>query len=66
MNEVKEEQVTDKKNLLENLWEGNLGLAMTYWVYGVLGGFVWGVGIFALKPDPEGWTTRDYVHHGRR
>jgi len=19
-----------------------------------------------LKPDPEGWTTRDYVHHGRR
>jgi len=19
-----------------------------------------------LKPDPEGWTTRDSVHHGRR
>lgn len=19
-----------------------------------------------LKPDPEGWTTRDYVQHGRR
>lgn len=19
-----------------------------------------------VKPDPEGWTTRDYVHHGRR
>jgi len=19
-----------------------------------------------LKPDPEGWTTRDYVHYGRR
>ena len=18
-----------------------------------------------VKPDPEGWTTRDYVHHGR-
>jgi hypothetical protein len=19
-----------------------------------------------VKPDPEGWTTRDYVHSGRR
>jgi hypothetical protein len=19
-----------------------------------------------VKPDPEGWTTRDYVHFGRR
>ncbi len=19
-----------------------------------------------VKPDPEGWTTRDYVHYGRR
>jgi hypothetical protein len=54
MDEVKEEQVPEQKNLLENLWEGNLGLAMTYWVYGVLGGIVWGVGISALKPDPEG------------
>lgn len=54
MGEVKEEQVPEQKNLLEKLWEGNLGLAMTYWVYGVLGGIVWGVGIAALKPDPEG------------
>jgi hypothetical protein len=45
---------SSQKNMLENLWEGNFGLAMTYWVYGVLGGFVWGVGILALKPDPEG------------
>jgi hypothetical protein len=19
-----------------------------------------------IKPDPEGWTTRDYIQHGRR
>ena len=19
-----------------------------------------------VRPDPEGWTTRDYVHYGRR
>lgn len=44
----------DEKNLLKNLWEGNLGLAMTYWVYGVLGGIVWGVGISAINPAPNG------------
>jgi len=43
-----------EKNLLENLWEGNIGLAMTYWVYGVLGGIVWGVGIVAINPAPDG------------
>lgn len=55
MSEVKEKQIkiTRQKDLLENLWEGNLGLAVTYWVYGVLGGFVWGVGIYALEPDPK-------------
>ena len=59
MDEVKEESVPEQKNLLVNLWEGNLGLAMTYWVYGVLGGIVWGVGIAALQPDPEG----DLIKH---
>lgn len=54
MDEVKEEQLPQQKNLLENLFDGDLGLAMTYWVYGVLGGILWGVGIAALKPDPEG------------
>lgn len=55
MDEVKEEQLPDPKKLtlIENIWEGNLGLAMTYWVYGVLGGIVWAVGISALKPAPD-------------
>jgi hypothetical protein len=44
----------DGKNLFENLWEGNLGLVMTYWVYGVLGGIVWAVWIAALSPAPDG------------
>src|SRR4030065_963937 len=35
------------------LWRGNFGLPMTYWVYGVLGGIVWAVGIFALSPEPD-------------
>jgi hypothetical protein len=43
-----------EKNLLENLWEGNIGLAMAYWVYGVLGGIIWSIGIFAINPAPDG------------
>ena len=27
---------------------------MTYWVYGVLGGIVWAVGIASINPSPEG------------
>jgi len=56
MNEINEEQVTEQETQtynLYNLFEGNLGLAVTYWVYGVLGGIVWVVGIFALNPDPQ-------------
>jgi len=57
MVDAPENQNFDQKNFLEfleNLWSGNFGLAMTYWAYGVLGGIVWGVGIFTLKPDPQG------------
>src|ERR1017187_9557261 len=50
---IKAERLPIKEYLIINLWEGNLGLAMTYWVYGVLGGFVWGVGILALKPEGD-------------
>jgi hypothetical protein len=38
---------------LKTLWSGNFGLPMTYWVYGVLGGIVWAVGILALSPEPD-------------
>jgi hypothetical protein len=38
---------------IEDLFYGNFGLAMTYWVYGVLGGIVWAVGIRSLGMDQE-------------
>lgn len=38
---------------LKTLCSGNFGLPMTYWVYGVLGGIVWAVGILALSPEPD-------------
>ena len=36
---------------IEDLLTGNLGLAMTYWVYGVLAGFVWGAALTTLQPE---------------
>ncbi|KXS32537.1 MAG: Uncharacterized protein AWT59_1370 [Candidatus Gallionella acididurans] len=58
MDEVPDSRISKQKDSLqlfmENLWFGDLGLATTYWVYGVLGGIVWGIAIFALKPDPQG------------
>lgn len=30
------------------IWSGECGLAMTYWVYGILGGIVWGVAFATL------------------
>ena len=38
---------------LINLWEGNFGLPMTYWGYGVLGGFAWITGVVALSPQKD-------------
>ena len=43
---------------LTNLWQGNFGLPMSYWVYGILGGFVWAVGIVALSPEKESGLER--------
>lgn len=35
-------------HFFSELTEGNYSLAMTYWVYGVLGGFVWSVAIISI------------------
>jgi hypothetical protein len=40
-------------DFVAKLWKGNFGLAMTYWVYGVLGGIVWSVSILALNAEKE-------------
>ena len=36
---------------IEKLISGDLGLAVTYWVYGVLAGFVWAAAMAAAKPE---------------
>lgn len=45
------------ENGIVNLWKGNLGLAITYWVYGVLGGVVWAVAILALDLKKDSSTA---------
>jgi hypothetical protein len=39
-------------NFFDSLWQGHFGLAMTYWVYGVLGGLVWAVLLLSLGIEP--------------
>lgn len=38
MTEINEDQIPKEKGIIESIADGDLGLAMTYWVYGVLGG----------------------------
>ncbi len=52
--EIMDDPKIGEEDFLTQLFTGKLGLAMTYWVYGVLGGIVWGVCIAALDLDPEG------------
>ena len=40
------------------IWNGNAGLAMTYWVYGVVAGFLWGMALTALQPEPGSGVAR--------
>lgn len=52
--DLTEESISpSQKNFLVDIWTGNRGLAFTYWVYGVLGGIVWAVVIFALNIGPD-------------
>jgi hypothetical protein len=52
--EIMDDLKTREDDFLTKLFSGKLGLATTYWVYGVLGGIVWAVCIAALDLDPEG------------
>lgn len=36
-----------KGNIIETIWNGDAGLAKTYWIYGIIAGFAWGL-ILAL------------------
>lgn len=35
---------------IRNLWHGRAGLAKTYWVYGILGGALWGIPLALVAP----------------
>ena len=45
---------TDPFKVIQDVWEGNIGLPITYWAYGILGGIVWAVCIKSIDPEPDG------------
>lgn len=56
--EIMDASLDTSGDFLTRLLSGRVGLAMTYWVYGVLGGLVWGVGIGSLDLEPGGGSIK--------
>lgn len=55
------EKQEPKENIVIRAWNGNFGLAMTYWVYGIVAGFSWGIALTALQPEPGSGTARLFL-----
>lgn len=49
------------ENFITRIWNGNAGLAMTYWVYGVIAGLAWGIALGALQPVPGSGTAKIFL-----
>ena len=54
MNETQQYQQdhANSNNPLLKLWNGDAGLAKSYWLWGVAAGFVWGIALGVTKPVP--------------
>ncbi len=60
MNETQQYQKnqTDPTNFLVRLWNGDVGLAKIYWLWGVVAAFIWGVAFFVIKPVPGSTSVK--------
>lgn len=52
---------SSNENFITRIWNGNAGLAITYWVYGVVAGFIWGIALGVLQPVPGSGTAKVFV-----
>ena len=52
---------SSNENFIIRIWNGNAGLAMSYWVYGVVAGFVWGIALGILQPVPGSGTAKLFL-----
>lgn len=52
---------SSSENFISHIWNGNAGLAMTHWVYGVVGGFAWGIALVVLQPVPGSGTAKVFL-----
>lgn len=52
---------SSNENFIIRVWNGNAGLAMSYWVYGVIAGFVWFIGRWILQPVPGSGTAKLFL-----
>ena len=52
---------SSNENFIMRVWTGSAGLAMSYWVYGVAAGFVWGIALGMLQPVPGSGTAKLFL-----
>lgn len=56
-----EQSSNSNENFIIRLWNGNVGLAMSYWVYGVVAGFIWGIALGLLQPVPGSGSAKLFL-----
>ncbi len=52
---------SSNENIIISVWNGNAGLAMSYWVYGIVAGFVWGIALGLLAPVPGSGAAKLFL-----
>jgi len=49
------------ENFITRIWKGNAGLAMTYWIYGVVAGLIWSIALEIIQPVPGSGTAKVFL-----
>lgn len=52
---------SSNENFIMRVWNGNAGLAMSYWIYGVIASFIWGISLRVLQPVPGSGTAKLFL-----
>lgn len=49
------------ENFIARVWNGNAGLAVIYWIYGVFAGLLWGIAFSLLAPAPDSGSAKLFL-----
>lgn len=55
------QQKSSTGNFFSRLWNGDIGLAKTYWIFGQAAGFIWGLALSALQLSPGSAVAKIFL-----